>query len=158
MHQAQLQQRLMNKYGNHICLLDATYKTTKYAIPLFFVVVKTNSDYQVVASFAVQDETTAAITEALGILKNWNPSLSLKSFMVDNYEEEITSIETVFPGKTSLSTFREVFKMLSNKIFGFVFFWPFGDTTVVCRGVSRASATSKMQFFVTLVNVTLENE
>ena len=148
----------MNKYGNHICLLDATYKTTKYAIPLFFVVVKTNSDYQVVASFAVQDETTAAITEALGILKNWNPSLSLKSFMVDNYEEEITSIETVFPGKTSLSTFREVFKMLSNKIFGFVFFWPFGDTTVVCRGVSRASATSKMQFFVTLVNVTLENE
>ena len=78
--------------------------------------------------------------------------------MVDNYEEEITSIETVFPGKTSLSTFREVFKMLSNKIFGFVFFWPFGDTTVVCRGVSRASATSKMQFFVTLVNVTLENE
>ena len=148
----------MNKYGNHICLVDATYKTTKYAIPLFFVVVKTNSDYQVVASFAVQDETTAAITEALGILKNWNPSLSLKSFMVDNYEEEITSIETVFPGKTSLSTFREVFKMLSNKIFGFVFFWPFGDTTVVCRGVSRASATSKMQFFVTLVNVTLENE
>ena len=148
----------MNKYGNHICLLDATYKTTKYAIPLFFVVVKTNSDYQVVASFAVQDETTAAITEALGILKNWNPSLSLKSFMVDNYEEEITSIETVFPGKTSLSTFREVFKMLSNKIFGFVFFWPFGDTTVVCRGVSRASATSKMQFSVTLVNVTLENE
>ena len=148
----------MNKYGNHICLLDATYKTTKYAIPLFFVVVKTNSDYQVVASFAVLDETTAAITEALGILKNWNPSLSLKSFMVDNYEEEITSIETVFPGKTSLSTFREVFKMLSNKNFGFVFFWPFGDTTVVCRGVSRASATSKMQFFVTLVNVTLENE
>ena len=93
----------MNKHGNHICLLDATYKTTKYAIPLIFVVVKTNSDYQVVASFAVQDETTAAITEALGILKNWNPSLSLKSFMVDNWEEEITSIETVFPGKASLS-------------------------------------------------------
>ena len=92
----------MNKYGNHICLLDATYKTTKYAIPLFFVVVKTNSDYQVVASFAVQDETTAAITESLGILKNWNRSLSPKSFMVDNCKEEIASIETVFPGKVSL--------------------------------------------------------
>ena len=87
MHQAQLQQQLMSKYGNHNCLLDATYKTTKYAIPLFFVAVKSNSDHQVVASFAVQDETTAAITEALGILKNWNPSLSLKSFMVDNCEE-----------------------------------------------------------------------
>ena len=60
----------MNKYENHICLLDATYKTTKYAIPLFFVVVKINSNYQVVALFAVQNETTGAITEALGILKN----------------------------------------------------------------------------------------
>ena len=73
----------MNKYGNHICLLDATYKTTKYVIPLFFVFLKTNTDYQVVASFAGQDETTAAMTEALGILKNWNPSLSPKSFMIE---------------------------------------------------------------------------
>ena len=92
----------MNKYGNHNCLLDAMYKTTRYVIPPFFVVIKTNSDYQVVASFAVQDETTATITEALGILKNWNPSLSPKSFMADNCEEEITSIETVFQGKASL--------------------------------------------------------
>ena len=159
MQQAQLQQRLMNKYGNHICLLDGTYKTTKYLIPLFSVVVKTNSNYQAVASFAVQDETTAAITEALGILKNWNPSLSLKYFMVDNWEEEITSIETVFPGKASLSIFREIFKMLSNKNFGFVFFWLFGDTAVVCRGAYLGPpATSKMQSSVTLVNVTLENE
>ena len=51
--------------------------------------------------------------------------------------------------------------MLSNKIFGFVFFWRFGDTAVVCRGMSqhlRTSAASKMQFSVALVNVTLENE
>ena len=61
-----LQQRLINKYGNHIYLLDEIYKTTKHAIPLFSV-VKTNGDYQVVASFVVQDETTAAITEALDI-------------------------------------------------------------------------------------------
>ena len=91
----------MNKYGNHIYLLDATYKTTKHAIPLFSV-VKTNGNYQVVASFVVQDETTGAITEALDILKNWNPSLSSKCFMVDNCEEEIISIATVFPGKSSL--------------------------------------------------------
>ena len=86
----------MNKCRNHICLLDTTYKTAKYTIPLFFVVVKINSDYKVAASFAAQDEATAAITEALGILKNENPSLSMKSFLVDNCEEEITSIETVF--------------------------------------------------------------
>ena len=45
------------------------YKTTKYSLPLFFVVVKTNVDYQVVSSFVVQDETRAAITEALRIIK-----------------------------------------------------------------------------------------
>ena len=102
-HQTSLQQSLIQKYGNHICLLDATYKTTRYAIPLFFLVVKTNSDYQVVGSFAVQDETTIAITEALGVLKSWNPGWSPKCFMVDNCEEEISSIEGTFPGMCKMN-------------------------------------------------------
>lgn len=36
------QQRLLTKYANDMCLLDATYKTTKYALPLFFLCVRTN--------------------------------------------------------------------------------------------------------------------
>ena len=79
----------MNKCGNYVCLLDTT-KLLSY------------NDYQVVASFAVQDETNIAITETLGILKNWNPRLSPKPFLVDICEEEITSIEIVFPDNTSL--------------------------------------------------------
>ena len=35
-HQSKEQKRLMRKYGNHIGVLDATYKTTRFAIPLFF--------------------------------------------------------------------------------------------------------------------------
>lgn len=66
------EQRLIKLYGDSICLLDATYKTTKYAVLLFFVVLKTNVGYQVVASFALPDETTAAISEALSVLKFWN--------------------------------------------------------------------------------------
>ena len=99
MHQNADQKRLLNRYGNEICLLDATYKTTKYSIPLFFLAVKTNVDYQVVGSFAVQDETTEAISEALSVLKNWNPRWKPKFFMVDNCEEEINAIESHFPGK-----------------------------------------------------------
>ena len=57
----------MKKYGNRIALLDATYKTTKYSILLFFVAVKTNVKYMVVQSFAIQEETTEAITEAMGL-------------------------------------------------------------------------------------------
>ena len=62
----------------------------------FSLAVKTNCDYQVVASFAVQDETTKSITEALTILKLWNPSWAPVAYMVDNCEEEIQSINNVF--------------------------------------------------------------
>ena len=33
-HQTQWQKELLNKYGNEICLLDATYKTSRYALPM----------------------------------------------------------------------------------------------------------------------------
>ena len=41
-HQMAWQRRLLLQYGQDICLLDATNKTSKYALPLFFVCVKTN--------------------------------------------------------------------------------------------------------------------
>lgn len=104
-HQTGHQKRILERYGNSICFLDATYKTTKYAVPLFFLVVKTNVDYQVVASFSVQDETKKAITEGLSILKSWNPSWYPKCFMIDNSEEERRSIETIFPSKLILKAF-----------------------------------------------------
>ena len=44
--------------------------------PLFFVAVKTNVDYQIVVSFVTHDETTESITEALGVLRQWNPGWS----------------------------------------------------------------------------------
>ena len=63
-HQTVWQSRLLVKYGQDLSFLDATYKTTKYALPLFFIAVKTNVDYIIVASFVVQDETTKSIREA----------------------------------------------------------------------------------------------
>ena len=98
-HQTAFQQGLLQKYGNSICLLDATYKTTKYAVPLFFVAVKTNVDYQVVGSFAIQDETTDAIAKALSMLKSWNPQWQPRCFMIDNYDEKISAIRQNFPCK-----------------------------------------------------------
>ena len=97
-HQTGNQQKLLERYGNHICLLDATYKTTKYAVPLFFLATKTNVNYQVVGSFAIQDETTTSIIEVISIIKSWNKLWNPKLFMVDNCEEEIRAIETNFPG------------------------------------------------------------
>lgn len=98
-HQTAWQQRLLRLYGNDICLLDATYKTTRYALPLFFLAVKTNVNYQVVGSFVIEDETVRSIKEALEVLSKWNPDWSPPFFMTDNSSQEIQAIERVFPGQ-----------------------------------------------------------
>ena len=72
-YQSSWMKRLLKTYGNEICLLDATYKTTRYALPLFFMVVKTNVDYEVVGAFVCEGEGTENIMSALKILKSWNP-------------------------------------------------------------------------------------
>ena len=94
--QTQEQQRLLNRYGNDLCLLDATYKTTKYDIPFFFLCVKTNVKYKVVATFVIQYETTNGIAETLSVIKDWNSNWSPSYFMTDFSEEEIGAIEQAF--------------------------------------------------------------
>ena len=77
---------------------DATYKTTRYAIPLFFVCVQTNVGYKVVAEFMCQSEEQAAISEAISILRKWNPSWNPRFFMTDYSLAEIGALEEQFPG------------------------------------------------------------
>ena len=55
--------RLYKRYGGHLVLLDATYKTTKWALPLFFLVVQSNVCYQLAGVIVIEKET-AEITEA----------------------------------------------------------------------------------------------
>lgn len=101
-HQTQDQRYLLERYGNKLCLLDAMYKTTRYALPLFFVAVKTNVDYQPVCAFVTQDETTSSIREALEILKSWNPAWQPEVFFTDYCEQEIGAIEGMFPCEYTL--------------------------------------------------------
>ena len=96
-HQTSWQQRLLQRYGD-MCLLDATYKTTRYAVPLFFLCVRTNVDYAVVATFVTQYEDNGSIAEALQIIANWNTSWTPRDFMVDFCEAEILALEQTFPG------------------------------------------------------------
>lgn len=96
-HQESWQKQLLKRYGNTISLMDATYKTTKYELALFFIAVKTNVGYSVVGDFVVQSETLEQITEALGILSSWNPEWKPQFFMTDYSEAEIGAIKSVFP-------------------------------------------------------------
>jgi len=96
-HQEAWQQELLSRYGNTISLMDATYKTTKYEIALFFVTVKTNVGYSVVADFVVQSESKENISEARSVLLSWNPNWNPPFFMTDYSDAEIGAIEMVFP-------------------------------------------------------------
>ena len=96
-YQAEWQRRLLSRYGNNMCFLDATYKTTGYALPLFFLCVKTNVGYSVVATFIVQSENAASVAEGLQIIKDWNSMWEPQSFMADGSEAEHNAIKSVFP-------------------------------------------------------------
>lgn len=50
-HQELWQQRLLARYGSKLASMDAAYKATKYALPLFFICVTKNAGYKVVAEF-----------------------------------------------------------------------------------------------------------
>ena len=96
-HQADWQRDLLTRYGNTLSLLDATYKTTCYELPLFFLCVRTNVGYSVVGEFITQCETADDIKEALSIIKNWNPQWNPNFFMTDYSEAEFIAIQQLFP-------------------------------------------------------------
>ena len=105
-HQEPWQQELLRRYGNKMTLMDATYKTTRYEVALFFVTVKTNVGYSVVSEFVVQSETKDSISEALKIISRWNPTWNPEFFMTDYSESEIGAITNVFPNcKTYICDF-----------------------------------------------------
>lgn len=81
-------------------MMDATYKTTKYDVPLFFITVRTNSGYCVVAEFIIQSESHCYIEEALSVIKSWNPDWKPNFFMTDYSEAEISALEASFPNTT----------------------------------------------------------
>lgn len=95
--QTEFMKELILKYRDVVVCLDATYKTTDYAIPLFLIVVKTSSCYAVAGAFIVQFETALCIEEALNILKAWNPTISPKFWMVDYSQAEISALFVAFP-------------------------------------------------------------
>ncbi len=92
MHQEEWQKELLTRYGDTLTLMDATYKTTKYRIPLFFVCVKTNISYTVVAEFIIQSETSEHILEALSMLKSWNQNWEPGYFMMDYSDAEMAAV------------------------------------------------------------------
>lgn len=124
-YQSTWQKRLLEKYGKEMVFLDATYKTTRYALPLFFLCVLTNSGYIVVGTVVIESEDSCSLAEALNKLKDMNPSWNSRCFMIDASEVEINAIKLCFPGKNS------VFHLFS---IGFLDFFFYFHTVHVAHG------------------------
>ena len=71
--------------------LDATYKTMKHALPLFFC-VHTNMGYMVAATMIIEMEDSASLAEAPAKLKEMKPSWNPKNFMIDASDIEENAI------------------------------------------------------------------
>ena len=76
--QSKWQKYLLQRYGSELILLNAIYKTTRYSLPLLFLTIKTNADYQILTTFVTGNETSQSITEDLAIIKSWNPEVCPK--------------------------------------------------------------------------------
>ncbi|KAH7964381.1 hypothetical protein HPB51_027380 [Rhipicephalus microplus] len=88
---------MLKKYGGSVVCLDATHKTSDYALPLFLLVVKTPSGYTPAGVFIIQFETAHCIAEALDVFKQWCDNWSPQYWMVDYSKAEISAIKQVFP-------------------------------------------------------------
>jgi len=99
LHQSQWQVDMLRRYGSAVCLIDATYNTTVYRLPLFMLCVLTNSGFIVVASFLTSDETSASIVAGLRILADRCPDWSPKFIMSDFSEAQISAAESLFPSE-----------------------------------------------------------
>lgn len=97
-YQSQWQQRMMMLYGTDMCVVDSTYKTTVYDLPLFVLCIMTNAGYMTVASLLLTDERKESIAARLRQVADWNPSRQPRHFMTDFHEAQISAITSVFPG------------------------------------------------------------
>ncbi|KAH8040158.1 hypothetical protein HPB51_009536 [Rhipicephalus microplus] len=88
---------MLKKYRGSVVCLDATHKTSDYALPLFLLVVKTPSGYTPAGVFIIQFETAHCIAEALDVFKQWCDNWSPQYWMVDYSKAEISAIKQVFP-------------------------------------------------------------
>ena len=64
-------QKLLLQHYDYLVLMDATYRTCRLMLPLFFLTMKTNVNYSPVASFIVHNEDAKSISEALSRIKQY---------------------------------------------------------------------------------------
>jgi len=98
-YQSAEMKRLYRRYGHLLVALDAVYRGGRYPLPVFFLLVRTNVNYQVVAVIALQQETQRSLVNALQVVRRWSPDVAPRYAVVDLSDEEVAALEETFPGR-----------------------------------------------------------
>ena len=146
-HQSNWQKHILAVYGTHMCLIDATYQTTAYDMPLFFLCVPTNVGYVNAASFLLTDERQETIALALEQIHTWNPEWSPSHFLSDFHEGQINALESVFPGSLICYAFntetllccRQHLQIVVAKLCTVTCVCGWHDTNVTHKGVTQGT-------------------
>lgn len=93
---------MLSSFGDYVALIDCTYNTSVYNLPLCAIAVKTNVNFTYVVSSLIVHESTEAFVSVLQCVKQWNPSWNPHVFLTDFDEAQIRAIKTVFPGYYAL--------------------------------------------------------
>ncbi|XP_071478090.1 uncharacterized protein [Diadema antillarum] len=96
-HQTAWQQYLLARY-EPVQKMWSFIVYPRCSLPIYLVLVKTNCDYQVVATFVVEEAQQGQIVEAMSILKEWNPSWLPANFVTDAAIEDVNAVQQSFPG------------------------------------------------------------
>ena len=76
-----------------LVFLDATYRTTRYALPLLSICVYTNCGYCIVATIITENEDLASLAEAFERMKEANEDFNPADFMIDSSEIVVNAIK-----------------------------------------------------------------
>ena len=134
-HMTKAQRDLMKCYNN-LVLMDATYRMCRLMLPTFFLAVKTNVGHSPVATFIVQTEDSASISEVLGRIKIYlaQEHIQIPNFMIDCSATKMQSLRETFPeAKMYLCDFHRNqcwgrwFRSTSNRVTGHyeILMWTF---------------------------------
>ena len=102
-HQTPHQQRLLKRYNSQVILTQIKDIHARIPFPLYCIYVQTNVDYQLVAEFILQSNTSVMLSEGLQTIKDWNPGWSPKFVVCDCSDVQIDAVENSFNGIFNLS-------------------------------------------------------
>lgn len=93
-YQSSNQNHLMRRYGTELLFVD---ESTAYGIPVFFLSVKTNCVYHVVAFFVLTVSNVTSISEGLAAVKSWIPDVEPRFIVCDQDEQHSVAVQTTWP-------------------------------------------------------------